>query len=207
MVSNLLNKVVMDCMNPDHATVAGGIPFTERARPSYGSSASGMTLVEVMVAVAVLTIALIGTMSAISWMRMENRTASQRLLVASIGVEMIDLFKSLQYADIHNSTTAAPVYLKGFGSASPNLAWQVPQAGQWQALPVEDVNSTSSATPGLVPDKIPQGQWTVEFVPDPVIPQLQQINITIQWNLYAGSTRPPLRYAISTEVCGDFPNL
>ena len=178
-----------------------------RPRRALDRSASGMTLVEVMVAVAVLTISLIGTMSAISWMRMENRTASQRLLVASIGAEMIDLFKSLQYTDIHNSTAGASIYLKGFGSASPNLAWVVPQAGQWQALPVEAVNSSSPSAPNLVPDKIPQGQWKVEFVPDAVIPQLQQINITIQWQLYAGSTRPPLSYAISTKVCGDFPKL
>ncbi|HXA09075.1 MAG TPA: prepilin-type N-terminal cleavage/methylation domain-containing protein [Chthoniobacterales bacterium] len=185
------------------------VPAQQMGRPrmALDRSASGMTLVEVMVAVAVLTISLIGTMAAISWMRMENRTASQRLLVASIGAEMIDLFKSLQYTDIHNSTAGVPIYLKGFGSASPNLAWVVPQAGQWQSLPVEAVNSSSASAPNLVPDKIPQGQWKVEFVPDAVIPQLQQINITIQWQLYAGSTRPPLSYAISTRVCGDFPKL
>lgn len=166
-----------------------------------------MTLLESLTAVAILTICLIGLMSAISYMRIENRAASQRMLVASVGSEMLELFKALQYTDIHNSTPTAPVYLKGFGSLSPNLSWVVPQAGQWQALPVDAVNSASAAAPGLVADKIPQGVWTVEFVPDPVIPRLQQINITIQWKLYAGSTRPPMSYAISTKVCGDFPNL
>ncbi len=158
-----------------------------------------MTLIEALVAVSVLTIATISTLSAISYMRMENRTASQRMLVASLGTEMIELFKSLQYADMHNSTASAPVYLKGFGSATPNLSWVVPKAGQWQALPVETVNSGSGSTPGIVADKIPQGVWTVDFVPDPIVPELQQINIRIQWKLYAGSTRPPLNYAISTE--------
>ncbi len=170
-------------------------------------SASGMTLVETMLAVAVLVIALMATLSGISDMRMENRAASQRMLVASVGAEMLELFKSLQYADMHNSTATAPVYLKGFGSAAPNTAWFVPQAGQWQALPVEAVNSGSNATPDLVGNKIPGGIWTATFAPDPAAPELQQISIKIQWKLYAGSTRPPLSYAISTKVCGDFPNL
>ena len=176
-------------------------------RASLSRLTSGITLIEAMVSVAVLTIAMIGLMTAISYMRIENRAASQRLLVASIGAEMLELFKSLQYTDIRNSTATAPVYLKGFGSTSPNLSWVVPRAGQWQVLPVEAVNSGSVSAPGLISDKIPQGVWTVDFVPDAVVPQLQQINITIQWKLYAGSTRPPLSYAISTKVCGDFPNL
>lgn len=170
-------------------------------------STSGMTLVEALVAVAVITVSTISTMSGISYMRMENRAASQRMLVASLGTEMLELFKSLQYTDMHNSTVAAPVYLKGFGSATPNASWVVPKAGEWQALPVEAVNSGSGATPGIIADKIPQGVWTVDFVPDAAVPQLQQINITIRWKLYAGSTRPPLSYAISTKVSGDFPTL
>lgn len=166
-----------------------------------------MTLVEALVAVAVITVATVSTLSGISYMRMENRAASQRMLVASLGTEMIELFKSLQYADMHNSTVATPIYLKGFGSATPNAAWVVPKAGQWQALPVEAVNSGSNSNPGIIADKIPQGVWTVDFVPDPAVPELQQINIRIQWKLYAGSTRPPFSYAISTKVCGDFPTL
>ena len=54
-----------------------------------------MTLIEAMIAVGVLVISLIGMLSAISYMRMENRAASQRMLVASVGTEMIELFKSL----------------------------------------------------------------------------------------------------------------
>jgi len=106
-----------------------------------------MTLIEAMIAVGVLVISLIGMLSAISYMRMENRAASQRMLVASVGTEMIELFKSLPYTDIRNSTESAPVYLKGNGTATPNLAWMVPPAGQWQPLPVKAVSSASAEAP------------------------------------------------------------
>ncbi len=160
-----------------------------------------------MMAVAVLAVALFGLMSGISYMRIENRVASQRMLVASVGAEMMELFKSLSYTDIRNSTTGAPVYLKGNGTATPNLSWAVPKAGQWQALPVEAVNPGSAIAPGLVADKIPQGVWTVQFVPDAVNPSLLQINLAIQWSIYPGSKRPPLNYALSTKICEDFPKL
>ena len=183
------------------------LPGTRLRRTPLWRSVSGVSLIEALVALGVIGIAVIGMMSAISYMRMENRAASQRLLVASIGAEILELFKALQYTDMHNSTVAAPVYLKGFGSASPNLAWYVPPAGQWQALPVEDVNSASAANPALVASKIPQGVWNVTFVPDATTPGLQQINLTIQWKVYAGTTRPDCTYAISTKVCRDFPKL
>jgi type II secretory pathway pseudopilin PulG len=169
--------------------------------------ASAMTLIEALVAVAVLGIALVGMMSGISYMRFENRAASQRLLVASAGAQILELFKALPYNDIVCTTGTAPIYLEGFGTSTPNTAWSVPQAGQWQALPVEDVNSTSAGTPSIVANKIPQGVWTVQIT-SPVSPTgIKQITVTIDWQLYAGSTRPPESYSISTMVCSGFPNL
>jgi Tfp pilus assembly protein PilV len=178
-----------------------------RERRSLFRAISGMTLIEAMVAVGIIGIALVGLISGIGYMRMENRAASQRLLVASIGTEILELFKALPYASIANSTATTPIYLKGFGTTSPDAAWLVPQAGQTQPLPVEDVNSSSASYPSLVANKIPQGVWSVSFVPDATTPGVQQINVTIQWKLYAGTTRPPNTYTISTKVCTDFPNL
>lgn len=166
-----------------------------------------MTLVENLVALVVIGIALIGMMSGISYVRMQNRAASQRLLAASIGTEILELFKALPYASITNSTAAVPIYLKGFGTAAPNTAWLVPKAGQTQPLPVEDVNSAAAGNAALVADKLPLGNWSVAFVPDAVTPGLQQINVTIQWKFYAASKRPTNTYTISTKVCANYPNL
>ncbi len=176
-------------------------------RTSRAYLAAGMTLIEVLVAAAVFGIAVVGLMSGISYMRFENRSASQRMFVASAGAELIELFKALPYDSIHNSTVGTPIYLKGFGSASPNTAWIVPQTGQWTALPVEDVNSSSASNPAIIPDRLPQGIWSVAFVPDPADANITQINVQIQWRLFAGTTRPPSSYGLSTIVCRDFPNL
>ena len=160
-----------------------------------------------MVALGIVGVAMVGMMSGINYMRMQNRAASQRLLVASLGTEIIELFKALPYTSITNSTVAVPIYLKGFGTAAPNTAWLVPQSGQTQPLPVEDVNSAAAGNAALVANKLPLGTWSVAFVPDAVTPGLQQINVTIQWKLYAASTRPTNTYTISTKVCTDYPNL
>jgi Tfp pilus assembly protein PilV len=166
-----------------------------------------MSLVEAMVAVAVLGIAMVGMMSGISYMRFENRASSQRMLVASMGAQILEQFKALPYNDIACSTGTAPIYLEGMGTTTPNSAWYVPQSGQWQTLPVEDVNSTSSATPTIVPNKIPQGVWSVQITSPATPPGLKQITVTINWQLYAGTTRPLDSYSISTVVCSGFPNL
>jgi Tfp pilus assembly protein PilV len=166
-----------------------------------------MSLVEAMVAVSILGIAFVTSLSGVSYMRMENRASSQRMLVASMGAQILELFKALPYNDIANSTPAAPIYLEGFGTATPNPAWYVPQAGQWQTLPVEDVNSTSASTPTIIPNKIPQGVWSVQIQSPASQTGLKQITVTINWQLYAGSTRPPDTYSISTVVCSSFPSL
>jgi Tfp pilus assembly protein PilV len=166
-----------------------------------------MTLIESMVAVAVLGISFVGLASGIGYIRFENRASSQRMLVASMAAQILELFKALPYTDIVNSTSANPIYLEGFGTATPDTAWYVPQAGQWQTLPVEDVNSTSASTPTVITNKIPQGVWSVQITSPASPPGLKQITVTINWQLYAGSTRPPDTYSISTVVCSAFPNL
>lgn len=194
--------------SPDSPVTPGDLEYCRPLRQNGAlRSAAGMTLVESMVALAVIGIALIGMMSSINYMRMQNRAASQRLLAASIGTEILELFKALPYASITNSTVAVPIYLKGFGTAAPNTAWLVPKSGETLPLPVEDVNSAAAGNAALVADKLPLGTWSVELVPDAVTPGLQQINVTIQWKLYAASTRPVNTYTLSTKVCTNYPNL
>lgn len=181
------------------------------ARPAPSRGVAGMTLVEALIAVAILGITLICMMSGISYMRIQNRSASERMLAASIGAQIIEKFKALPYAEITNSTTdvsgTGAIYLEGMGSATPNAAWYVPQAGQWQTLPVEDVDSTSPATPQVITDKLPEGVWSVQFTSPSSPPGLKQITVTIDWNVYAGATEPPCTYSISTIVSSYIPNL
>lgn len=193
--------------------------FPSKKRMARNRAISAISLIEIMVAVAILGIAAVGMMSGISYMRFENRAASQRMLVASIGTQILELFKALPYASIANSGTAGTIYLEGYGTASPNLAWQVPTAsgtGMWQPLPVEDVNSNSASNPAIIANKIPgpltvsgspinQGEWSVQIASPST--GLKQITVTINWLLYAGSTRPPETFSISTVVSSAIPNL
>jgi len=171
------------------------------------SRTSGISLVECMVAVAVLGISFIGLMSGISYMRMENRAASQRMLVASEAAQILEMFKALPYAAITNSTAGTPIYLEGYGTASPDTVWYVPQSGQWQTLPVENVSSSTAGYPSVIANKIPNGVWSATITSPASPTGLKQITITINWELYAGSTRPPESYTISTVVCSAFPNI
>jgi len=167
----------------------------------------GMSLVESLIAISVLGVALTGILSGISYMRVENRASSERILVGSIATQILELFKALPYSAITNSTAGTPIYLEGYGTSSPNTAWYVPQAGQSQTLPVEDVNSTSAATPALVPNKIPQGTWSANIVTTGSTHGYKQVTVTVTWEVYAGSTRPPCTYSLSTLISGDEPNL
>jgi type II secretory pathway pseudopilin PulG len=174
-------------------------------RTGRGSrSVSGISLVECVVAVAVLGISFVGLMSGISYMRMENMADSQRMLVASEAAQILELFKALPYSAIVNSTSTSTC-LMGYGTSSPDTNWQVPLSGGTMPLPVDDVNSSSSTEPSPVPNKIPNGQWSVTLAS--AGNGLTQITVTITWKLYAGSTRPPESYSMSTIVYSGFPNV
>jgi prepilin-type N-terminal cleavage/methylation domain-containing protein len=171
----------------------------------------GMTLIEALIAVAILGVTLVCMMGGISYMRIQNRSASERLLAGSIASQILEKFKALPYAEIANSTTAASgtgaIYLEGMGTASPDLAWYVPQAGQTQPIPVEDVNSTSSGTPSVVTDKLPEGYWSATITPLTSPPGVTQVTVALTWNVYAGSTQPPITYSLSTMVSSYIPSL
>jgi hypothetical protein len=167
----------------------------------------GKTLIEAVLAPGVVTVASIGLMIGIGYMQMENRGASQRMPVASIAAEILDLSRALPNSNIAISTAAVPVYLKGSGTATPSAAWLVSHAGQIRALPVEDVNSSSEANPAHVAEKLPLRDWSASFVPIPLTPGVQQINVRIQSKLYAATNRPRNTYEIGTKVCTDNPRL
>jgi type II secretory pathway pseudopilin PulG len=174
--------------------------------PGRSCSIAGVSLIESIVAVAVLGIAFVGLMSGVSYMRLQNSAETQRMLVASEAAQILELYKALPYSAI-TSSTSTTTYLMGYGTTSPDTNWQVPTAGGTMPLPVDDVNSTSSTEPSPVANKIPNGRWSV-VLSSPASPAgLTQITVTITWALYAGSTRPPESYSLSTIVYSGFPNL
>lgn len=184
-------------------------PCANPMRRSRVRQVAGVTLVEAVMAVAIIGIALFAIMTAISRMRIESRASSQRVLAASVGNEILELFKALPYTDIRNSTVAEPVFLKGYGGPTPNAAWRVPAAGagSWQALPVEAVDASSAANPALIGEQLPQGQWRVEFVSDAITSGTREIRLWIRWNQTVTANLRPSLYQLSTMVCQAHPDL
>ena len=148
-----------------------------------------ITLIELMVAVAVLGTGFIATMSAVSYMQFENLASSQRMLAASIEMESLELFKVLPLTQITNSTAGAPIYLKQLSGGGCHPSWQVPVSGAWKSVPVESVSSTSGGDPVLLADKLPNALWTASFTTDATDSTLRQISVMMQWNLYNTTKR------------------
>lgn len=167
---------------------------------------AGFTLVETLMAVAIIGLALLGVIGGISDLRNENRATSQRMLAASLGTELLELVKALGSQNLRNSTVANPVYLKTTAAGTPNLAWRVPQAGEFLALPVEEVNSGSAADPTLV-DKLPLATWNAVFTPDAANAKLIYVTVNIQWRLNQTVRGRPLQFSLSTAVASGFARL
>lgn len=168
---------------------------------------AGFSLVETMVAIAIIGIALLGVIAGITSLRTENLATSQRMLATSLGTELLELIKALSSQNIRNSTAAAPVYLKTSAAGTPNATWRVPQAGESLALPVEEVNSASAGDPTLVADKLPQATWTASFAPDATNATLIYVTININWRLNQTSRGRALQYTLNTAVASNFPRL
>ena len=175
-----------------------------RRRPR---AVSGFTLVEVMVAVAILGLTLFSVMGGIAYIRFRNRESSQRMLAASIEMEILELFKAQPFPLIANSTAVAPVYLKQVPGGAPDPRWIVPTVDTWQAVPIEDVAPGNAAAPASIPDKLPNGVWRADFVTDPATPTLRQVTVTMQWQLYSGNDQRVVSLSTSTAVCQSFPSL
>lgn len=174
---------------------------------------SGLTLVEVMVAVVILGMTLFGVMAGISYMNFRNRESSQRMLASSIETEILELFKAQPFPQITNSTGGNSIYLKslppppGGPPWDDPRRWPVPPANAWQSLPVEDVAPGDATAPALLPDKLPNGAWRADFVLDPANPTLQQVTVTLRWKLYQGDNQRFVSLSTSTTVCQSFPGL
>lgn len=140
-------------------------------------------------------------------MGFRNRESSQRMLAASIGTEILELFKAQPYPQITNSTAGAPVYLKQVPGGLPDLRWAVPAFNAWQSLPVEDVASGTATAPQSLPNKLPSGEWRADFVPDPTTASLRQVTVTLRWQLYSGKSQRVVSLSNSTIVCQSFPSL
>ncbi len=168
---------------------------------------TGFTLVEVMVAVAILGLTLFSVMGGIAYMRFRNRESSQRMLAASVETEILELFKAQPFPQITNSTGAVPVYLKQVPGGAPDTRWIVPTANAWQTVPIEDVTPGDAAAPASIPDKLPNGRWRADFVTDPATPTLRQVTVTMQWQLYSGNNQRVVSLSTSTAVCQSFPSL
>ncbi|MGI8891445.1 MAG: type IV pilus modification PilV family protein [Chthoniobacterales bacterium] len=180
------------------------VPTTRvESRPRTGA----FTLVETMVAVAILGLTVFGIMGGIAYMSVRNREASQRMLAASIETEILELFKAQPYPQITNSTAGIPVYLKQVPGGAPDAHWIVPASNAWQAIPVEDVASGTAAAPTLVPDKLPSGEWRADFVTNAATPSLRQITVTLRWQLRGGNSQRLVSLSTSTIVCQSFPSL
>jgi len=168
---------------------------------------NGFTLVEVMVAVAILGLTLFSVMGGIAYMRFRNRESSQRMLAASIEMEILELFKAQPFPQIINSTAGAPVYLKQVPGGAPDARWIVPAANAWQPVPIEDVAPTDPAAPASIPDKLPNGVWRADFVTNPATTTLRQVTVTMQWQLYSGNNQRVVSLSTSTAICQSFPSL
>ena len=179
---------------------AGGVAGKRR-------SLGGFTIVEQIVALGVIGIGMIAVLQAISFMQFENRASSQRMLAASIELEILELFKTLPFAQITNSTGGTPIYLKKLASGAANTSWRVPALNTWQTVPVEDTSSASAADPALLADKLPSAQWRADFTDDPTDATLRQVKVTMQWKLYASNSRSPVFLQTSTIVAQAYPNL
>jgi Tfp pilus assembly protein PilV len=183
------------------------ISESARARAKKLRSQGGFTIAEQIVALGVIGIGMIAVLQAISFMQFENRASSQRMLAASIELEILELFKTLPFAQITNSTTGTPIYLKKLAGGSANTSWIVPAINSWQNVPVEDTSSGSAADPTLLADKLPGAQWRADFTTDATDATLRQVKVTMRWRLYGGTSRNQVTLQTSTIVAQAYPNL
>lgn len=198
----LLLKDAMNLPRPNLFTRSGGKQsghFQKMA--ALRKAAAGITLIETLVATTVLGIAMTGMMSGISFMRIQNRAASQQMLAGSIATQLLEMFKAMPYSAIANSGTGGTICLVGYGTSNTDAAYNVPTTtSTTQPVPVEDVNSTMAGEPPTIANKLPEGYWQAQIQTLASDPNVKEITITISWDIYAGSTLPRLSYSVSTMV-------
>lgn len=172
---------------------------------------SGVSLIEILIAVAVLALALTAMISGISYMRIQNRMSSQRMLAGSVAAQILEMYKALPFSVI-TSSTGGGICLEGYGTGTPDTNWTVPAVGMSGTLPVEDVTSSTPGYPSLVTNKLPGGKWTVALTPvittgSGATPLVEQITVTVTWDINQGASVAPCTYSLSTMVNSYYPNL
>lgn len=192
-----------------------------RSQPARGNMVGAFTLVEQVVALAIAGVGLVSTMQAISYLEFENRASSQRMLAASIQMEILELFKTQPFDQL-TASPLPPLYLKQDSTGAAGLArWVIPTpgtdpysstlSGTPQALPVESVLSSSAADPPVVAGKLPSATWRWTSRPDPTDAtntNLRQITVIVEWKTAENSTRSePLRLYASTIISKFTPKL
>ena len=158
------------------------IPFLRKSRQR------AFTLVEVMIAVAIFAITLLGYLMGLFYLQRQNRAITQREIAMQKAVEITELFKNSAYTDIAYSTTGVPKYLRRNSAGSWYTIWKIPEnSSQWLTLPVEDVNPASASDPTVITDKLPDAAWscTISTITQGSTPSwsFRRVVVNVRWRL------------------------
>ncbi|MCC6548209.1 prepilin-type N-terminal cleavage/methylation domain-containing protein [Candidatus Sumerlaeota bacterium] len=159
-------------------------------RKRTSSRRRAFSLVEVLVAVAIFSITLLGYLMGVFYMQRQNRTISQREVAMQKAIELAELFKNSAYADTVYSTTTVPKYLRRNAGGAWYSIWKIPESStQWLTLPVEDVNPASSADPTVLTNKLPEAAWSANIstvtVGSSPSWSFRRVTITVRWKILA----------------------
>jgi prepilin-type N-terminal cleavage/methylation domain-containing protein len=179
-------------------------PLSRRARRVR---LGAFSLVEVLIAVAIFSITMLGFLMGLFYMQRQNRSITQREVATAKAVELLELFKNMSYDEVTYSTVATPRYLKKTAAGAANTAWKVPVVSTWMTLPVEDVNPASSADPTIVTNKLPSGRWTVTIneLTQGTTPswKFKRVTVTVEWKILTGETQAQT-VTMSTDLSYNF---
>ena len=152
--------------------------FSRHRPPSFYQSKtknSGYTLVEVMLAVGIFSVTLLGYVAGLSEIRRQNRSLSQRELVASQSREVLELIKNMEYNNIRYSPSVSdrislkwdfdgdPLDTNGDGTPD----WVMPIAPssnpEWFPMIIEDYVSGASADFEHITKTLLNAQWSANI--------------------------------------------
>jgi type II secretory pathway component PulJ len=150
----------------------------------------GVSLVEILVAVSIFAFTILGFLMGLVYLQNQNRALTQRELASNKALEIIELFKNLDYGSVQNSTEETARFLQFTVTGEGDGDWRIPRRNEWVTLPVARVASASATMPGRVTTKLPEAKWTVDITEitrgsSPSY-KIRQIDLTITWRLRPG---------------------